>query len=165
MKRKSFAFAFVFISHLAYFFIQTNAQTTTSGGLTGVVTDSSGAVVPDAKIEVRDTTRGTFQTAKTDGDGVYRFFLLAPGRYTLTVSHPGFRDESQEFSVSLGPPGTRNVTLKLAGTSATVKVSDEIALLQAENGDAATTMTQKQISEVPNPGNDLTYIAQTAPGA
>jgi len=65
--------------------------------------------------------------------------------------------------VLLGPPGTRNVTLKLAGTARQSKFSDEIPLLQAENGDAATTMTQKQISEVPNPGNDLTYIAQTAP--
>jgi hypothetical protein len=37
--------------------------------------------------------------------------------------------------------------------------------LQAENGDVATTMNEKQVSEVPNPGNDLTYIAQTAPGA
>jgi hypothetical protein len=144
---------------------RSTAQTTTSGSLTGVVTDPSGAFVPNAKVEIRDSAKGTIQTAKTDGDGVYRFFFLAPGRYTLTVSHPGFREESQEFSVLLGPPGTRNITLKLAGTSATVKVSDEIPLLQAENGDVSTTMTQKQISEVPNPGNDLTYIAQTAPGA
>ena len=40
----------------------------------------------------------------------------------------------------------------------------EAPLIQAENGDVSTTMNQKQISEVPNPGNDLTYIAQTAPG-
>jgi len=165
MRWKSSSFAILFLSHLLCSSTQASAQTTTSGGLTGVVTDASGAVVPEAKIEIRDTTRGSFQTAKTDGDGVYRFFFLVPGRYTLTVSHPGFRDESQEFSVLLGPPGTRNITLKLAGASVTVKVTDEIPLLQAENGDVAITMTQRQISEVPNPGNDLTYIAQTAPGA
>jgi hypothetical protein len=67
--------------------------------------------------------------------------------------------------VVLGPPSTRNVSLELAGSSSTVKVMDEMPLLQAENGDVSTTMNQRQVSQVPNPGNDLTYIAQTAPGA
>lgn len=142
-----------------------SAQTMTSGGLSGVVSDPSYAVVPDASVEIRDNTRGTIQSAKTDSDGVYRFFFLAPGRYTLTVSHPGFREESQNINVLLGPAGTRNITLKIEKTTATVKVTDEALLLQAENGDVSTTMNRQQISEVPNPGNDLTYIAQTAPGA
>jgi hypothetical protein len=165
MRRNGFALASLLLFHLFSFSIQLDAQSTTSGGLTGVVSDPGHAIVPSAKVEIRDNTRGTLQTAKTDSDGVYRFFFLAPGRYTLTVSHPGFRDESQELSVLLGPPGTRNITLKLAGASVTVKVTDEIPLLQAENGDVSITMSQKQISEVPNPGNDLTGIAQTAPGA
>jgi hypothetical protein len=141
------------------------AQTTTSGGLTGVVSDPSRAVVPDANVEIRDNTKGTTQVTKTDSDGVYRFFFVAPGSYTLTVSHDGFRAESQRINVLLGPAGTRNITLKLAGTSATVKVTDEVPLLQAENGDVSVTVSRQQITEVPNPGNDLTYIAQTAPGA
>jgi hypothetical protein len=57
------------------------AQTTTSGGLTGIVSDPSHAVVPAAVVELRDDAKGTIQTAKTDADGVYRFFFLAPGRY------------------------------------------------------------------------------------
>jgi hypothetical protein len=141
------------------------AQTTTSGGLTGVVSDPSHAVVPDAVVELRDNTKGTAQATKTDSDGVYRFFFLAPESYTLTVSHAGFRMEIQKINVLLGPAGTRNITLRLQGTSATVKVTDEVPLLQAENGDASTTMNLLQVSQVPNPGNDLTYIAQTAPGA
>jgi hypothetical protein len=141
------------------------AQTTTSGGLTGVVSDPSHAVVPDAVVELRDNTKGSIQTAKTNGDGVYRFFFLAPGRYTLTVSHDGFRAESRELNVLLGPPGTVNFTLEIAKENTMVKVTGEGPLIQAENGDVSTTMNQKQVSEVPNPGNDLTYIAQTAPGA
>jgi hypothetical protein len=141
------------------------AQTAASGGLTGVISDPSHAVVPDAVVEIRDNTKGTAQATKTDSDGVYRFFFLAPASYTLTVSHAGFREETQNINVLLGPAGTRNITLKLAGTSATVKVTDEVPLLQAENGDASTTMNLLQVSQVPNPGNDLTYIAQTAPGA
>jgi len=145
--------------------VELRAQTTTSGGLTGVISDPSRAVVPEAVVQIRDNTKGASQTAKTDHDGVYRFFFLAPGSYTLTVSRPGFREENQNITVLLGPAETRNVTLKLAGTNATVKVTDEVPLLQAENGDVSTTMSRQQITEVPNPGNDLSYIAQTAPGA
>jgi hypothetical protein len=53
----------------------------------------------------------------------------------------------------------------MAASLTTVKVLGEAPLIHAENGDVSTTMSQLQISEVPNPGNDLTYIAQTAPGA
>ena len=142
-----------------------SAQTTTSGGLTGVVTDPSSAVVPGANIEIMDTAKGTIHTAKTDSEGVYRFFFLAPERYALTITRTGFQKESRIVNVLLGPPVTVNVALKLAKDNATVKVTGEVPLLQAENGDVSTTMNQKQISEVPNPGNDLTYIAQTSPGA
>jgi hypothetical protein len=58
-----------------------------------------------------------------------------------------------------------NVTLEIAKASSEITVTDEAPFIQAENGDASTTMNQKQISELPNPGNDLTYIAQIAPGA
>jgi hypothetical protein len=141
-----------------------NAQTTNSGGLTGVVTDRSRAVVPDADVEIKDNAKGATQSTKTDREGVYRFFFLAPARYVLTVTHSGFRKENRAVNVLLGPTGTVNVALEIEKASTTVNVTSEAPLIQAENGDVATTASQKQISEVPNPGNDLTYIAQTAPG-
>jgi len=144
---------------------KSSAQTTTSGGLAGVIIDPSSAAVPDAHVQIKDNSKGTIQTARTDRDGVYRFFFIAPGRYTLTVTRAGFREESREVDVLLGPPGTLNVTLEIAKENTTVKVTGEAPLFQAENGDVSTTMTQLQVSQVPNPGNDLTYIAQTAPGA
>ena len=141
-----------------------NAQTTTSGGLTGVVTDPSHAVVSDARVEIKDTAKGNIQSTKTDREGVYQFSFLAPGKYLLTVTHTGFREEKRAMNILLGPTVSANVTLRVAKVSTRVSVIAEAPLLQAENGDVATSMNQKQISEVPNPGNDLTYIAQTAPG-
>jgi Carboxypeptidase regulatory-like domain len=141
-----------------------DAQTTTSGGLTGVVTDPSHALVPDTRIEIKNDAKGNIQSTKTDREGVYRFSFLAPGRYTLTATHAGFREEKQAINILLGPPVSVNVTLQLAKVSAGVDVIAEAPLLQAENGDVSVTMSSKQISEAPNPGNDLTYIAQTAPG-
>lgn len=140
------------------------AQTTTSGGLTGVVTDQSGALVSNADVEIKDNSKGTTQSTKTDREGVYRFFFVAPARYTLTVTHQSFRSESRTVNVLLGPPVTVNVSLQIAQTSSEITVNSEAPLVQAENGDVSVTMNQRQVSEVPNPGNDLTYIAQTAPG-
>jgi hypothetical protein len=164
MQRKPFILLFPMLFLVLFFAENSSAQTTTSGGLTGAVSDPSHAVVPDADVELRDNSKGTIQSAKTDGDGVYRFYFLAPGRYTLAVSHPGFRTESRELNVLLGPPVTMNFALEIAQENSTVKVTGEAPLIQAENGDASTTMNQRQVSEVPNPGNDLTYIVQTAPG-
>src|SRR5439155_3270619 len=125
-----------------------NAQTTTSGGLTGVVTDPSNALVPNAEVEIKDNGKGTIQsTTKTDREGVYRFFFLAPGRYTLTVTHVGFRQESRAVNILLGPQVSVNVTLEIAKASTSVTVTEEAPLIQAANGDFSTTINQKQISE------------------
>jgi hypothetical protein len=141
-----------------------SAQTTTSGGLTGVVMDPSHAVVPDAVIEIKDDAKGTVQSTKTDREGMFQFFFLLPARYTLTVIHAGFREEKRAINILLGPAVSVNVTLQVAQVSARVDVISASPLLRAESGDVSTTMNQTQISELPNPGNDLTYIAQTAPG-
>ena len=141
------------------------AQTTISGALAGVVTDPSHAVVPDAEIYLQSLAKGSSQTTKTDRDGSYQFSFLLPGKYKLIIKHAGFREQSCEVDVLLGLAGTRNITLAIEGGNATVQVSGETPLLQTENGDASTTMNLLQVSQVPNPGNDLTYIAQTAPGA
>src|SRR5271169_1894618 len=153
------------LSLLAVFSNKLPAQTTTSGALIGVVTDASKAVVPEADVEIRDVAKGTVQTEKTDREGVYQFFFLPPGRYTLTVTHEGFQKESRAVSILLGPPVSLSISLEITKPGTTVRVEGAALLLNTENGDFSTTMNQQQISELPNPGNDITYIAQIAPGA
>ena len=133
---------------------EVSAQTTTSGGFTGVVSDQSEAVVTNAKVEIKYIQKGNVQSTKTDRGGVYRFFFLPPSHYMLTVTHEGFRTANRRVTVFLGPPLTVNITLEIAKTSSEITVTDEAPLIQAENGDVSTTINQKQISEVPNPGND-----------
>src|ERR1700687_4261755 len=140
-------------------------QTTTSGGLTGVVTDQSNAVVPKADVQIKDNAKGNTQSTRSDYQGVYRFFFLAPGAYTLSVAHHGFQEEKRTVVVRLGPSASVNVSLRVAEVSTSVTVVAEAPLIHAENGDVSSTMSEVQVSEVPNPGNDLTYIGQTAPGA
>ena len=141
------------------------SQTTTSGALSGVVIDQTNAVVPDAAVEIKEVAKGTTQSAKTDGKGAYQFSFLRPGRYTLKITHPGFQETRELVSVQVGPPTTVNVSLQVAETRSEITVVDGAPIIRAQSGDVSETINQKQISEVPNPGNDLTYIAQTAPGA
>src|SRR5215469_7285188 len=89
------------------------AQTTTSGGLTGVITDQSSAVLSNADIQIKESDKSIVQSTRTDHQGVYRFFFLAPAKYTLTVSHDGFRAESRAITVLLGPPVSVNISLKV----------------------------------------------------
>src|SRR5229473_1547628 len=141
-----------------------DGQTTSSGALSGVVIDKTNAVVPNAAVEIKDVAKGTTDYTKTNGEGVYQFSFLRPGKYALSVTDPGFQEERRTVDVLLGPPITVNVTLAIAKASSEVIVADEVPLIQAENGDASASINQKQISELPNPGNDLSYVVQTTPG-
>ncbi len=141
------------------------AQTATTGALAGVVVDQSGAVIPGATIELKDSAKGWSESASTDREGVYHFFFLRPGYYTVEVTHAGFERERRTVSVQVGLPLTLNLALQIETARNDIVVQDESPVVQAENADVSATVTQKQVSEVPNPGNDLTYIAQTTPGA
>src|ERR1700730_12622072 len=141
-----------------------HAQTTNSGGLAGTVTDPSDHFVPGATLELKDSAKGTLQSTKTDAEGAYVFSFLLPGSYTLRVSHPGFTAEIVPVDVLLGPPGTLHVEMAIAAVATTITVNASAPLINMDNGDASTTITERQVSEIPNPGNDLTYIVQTSPG-
>ena len=128
------------------------AQTTSSGALTGVVTDQTNAVIANAQLEIKDAAKGLVQTTNTDREGTYHFFFVTPGKYILTVGHAGFREEHRTVNVLLGPPITVNIMLAIAQATSEITVADEVPLIQAENGDASATVSQVQISELPNPG-------------
>lgn len=140
------------------------AQTTTSGALTGSVRDASSAVIVASVVVIRDTAKGMDRFTTTDGNGEYAFYFLLPSRYTLTVAHQGFRTQSREVIVSLGPAVSVNILLEIASATVSTTVTGQAPRVQADNGDSSTTLSRQQISELPNPGNDLTYIAQSAPG-
>src|SRR5215469_14803329 len=73
---------FIFLALvLVSFSKELRAQTTTTGGLTGVVTDPSEAVVPDATIELKDSAKGTTLSTTTNAEGIYLFSLLLPKIY------------------------------------------------------------------------------------
>ena len=141
------------------------AQSLITGDITGVVTDPSGAAIPNATVTLKNTETGTVQTRTTNAQGAYRFPLLNPGTYTVTAAAQGFQGREQRVAVTVGQATTVNSQLALASASQTVEVTAEGGVVQTENGNVSTTFTPAQIANLPNPGNDLSYIVQTAPGA
>jgi hypothetical protein len=140
------------------------AQTATTGDITGVVTDQTGAVVPDAKVTLKDNAKGNTQDATTNREGAYHFYLLTPSSYTVTVTATGFSTVSRTSPVGVGQIATLNLQLTIGASSTSVTVTEAAPLLQTDNGDTSSSVTAQQVSNVPNPGNDLSAIAQLAPG-
>jgi Carboxypeptidase regulatory-like domain/TonB-dependent Receptor Plug Domain len=142
----------------------TLGQTIVTGGLSGAITDASGATVEGAKLTLQNPATGETFTGTSSAGGAYHFAFLKPGNYTLTISKEGFKTASVNVEVQLGQVATGNVALEVGSTTTTVEVTSQGALLQTENANVTSEFDTKQIQEVPNPGGDVTYIAQVAPG-
>ncbi len=141
------------------------AQSTVTGAVGGTVTDQSGAVLPEVPVTIKSVDRGNSQNTKTNSQGFYQFQLLEPGTYAITVAAANFKTLTTTTTVSVGQNTIVNAKLEVGAAGTTVEVSGEAALLQTESTEISTTFNEREISEVPNPGNDLTFIAQTAPGS
>ena len=145
--------------------ISAAAQSLTSGDITGTVTDPSGAVVSNAAVTLKNNQTGSTQSHAANAQGVYRFSLLAPGSYTVSAESTGFETVTQTTSVTVGQTTETNIQLAISGSATTVEVQGVGGVVQAENGDVSTSFSEQQVANVPNPGNDLSYMLQTAPGA
>src|SRR5271167_1285019 len=139
-------------------------QSLVSGDLVGTVTDPSGAVVPNAPVTLTSNGTGETRNTTTNSSGLYRFSLLNPGSYTVGVSAPGFTKTQSQFNVSVGQSTVANVKLAVGASSQTVEVTGAPPLVQTDNANLSTNFNSTTIEDQPNGGNDLTYIAQTAPG-
>jgi carboxypeptidase family protein len=139
-------------------------QNPTTGGITGVVVDPNNAIIVHARVILRNNARGTTEQANTNTSGAYQFVLLEPGAYTITVEASGYQVANRQVTVTVGEPILVNFQLAIQVRGVAAPKPKPTTLLQAESGNRSTTLTPQQISELPNPGNDITYLAQIAPG-
>src|SRR6202162_1320537 len=141
-----------------------SAQSVVTGALNGTVTDPSGAVIVGATVTLTSTDTGASLTTQTSSSGGHSVGLVKPGRYTLVVLQTGFKQSTQAVDVALGETAVANVKLELGSGSVTVEVTGQGQLLQTENANISTSIETAEIENLPNPGGDLSNIAQTAPG-
>jgi Carboxypeptidase regulatory-like domain len=141
-------------------------QSGTSSALTGMVMDASRAVVAGSTVTARDVNTGAVRTSQTDRSGRFLLAQLNPGTYQIEVMALGFAiQHSPPIVVAVGQTATANFTLAPTGNSQTVEVNAPSAQMDLENPNTSTTLDAKTIANLPNPGQDLTYVAQFAQGA
>ena len=141
-----------------------NGQTSTTGSVAGVVSDSTSAIIPGAVVVLKSVSTDAKQAVKTTSSGSYRFDLVPPGNYTLTVDQTGFSKLETAITVTNAQVLGVDLKLSVGSQSQTINVEAAASTLQTENGNVATNVSQLQIAEVPNSGNNMTYVTKLTPG-
>ena len=135
-------------------------------GIQGTVTDSTGGLVPDAKITVTNTETAKTQEVTSSADGVYRISGLAPGKYVLTVEKAGHKKSVME-NVVIDAESVQgiDVLLEAGEVTASVTITEEVSTqLATENANVAKGVTAAEIKRLPQVGRDPYELARLTPG-
>jgi hypothetical protein len=141
-------------------------QSGTTSALAGTIADRSGAMIANAQVKATAVNTGAFRAVQSNASGRFLFSQINPGTYWVEVHAESFGlGRSEPTSISVGQTATVNFTLSPAATSQSVEVTAQFGLMSLENPNTSTTLEAETIKSLPNPGQDLTYVAQFAPGA
>ena len=141
------------------------AQLSTTASITGIVTDSSGGVVPAAKVDVTDQDTKVVASTQTNGDGVYVLPSLTVGTYTVKVTKEGFK-EYVENDIILHPATveTVNVTLSPGAVTSLVTVSAGAVAVETSTSEVSNQVESGQIGILPLNGRNYQALAAMMPG-
>lgn len=136
------------------------------GSLTGTVRDTTGAVIPSAKIVLANDATGMAMTTKSTSTGTYVFNAVYTGTYTLTVMEQSF-ETFADHGIAIHIQDRLNVDAILAVGQQTqqITVTASSGQLQTQSPEVGMTMTGGEIDDLPLMGRDWTSLAQTAAGA
>jgi hypothetical protein len=137
----------------------------TTGTILGTVTDEKGGSVADATVEVKNLDTNLSRTLMTSADGRFEFLSLPPGRYTLTVSKPGFAKLVQEGAVlTVGQAMSLPVTMKVSSTQENIVVSATPDVVDTTSTNASSTLDELAVSETPILGRKFEDLLTLTPG-
>jgi Carboxypeptidase regulatory-like domain/TonB-dependent Receptor Plug Domain len=142
-----------------------HAQNTVAGAIAGTVTDSTGAVLPNAQITVTNQDTHQVSAATTTTRGSYSVENLPDGNYTLTVAAGGFR-QSIVTDIHLDPGQRRGQDVKMAVGSVDAKVTVEADRLavQTESAESGGTISAKEVANLMLNGRNFQQLATLVPG-
>src|SRR5580700_8250336 len=134
--------------------------------LEGTVTDSSGAVVREGRVQIVGVETGIGQEQPTNSKGYYRFPGLAVGRYTVTATNPNFKTKViDEVVLQVGQTRTLNIQLEVGAVTEKVEVQAAAEPTDRSSAEAATVISTDQIANLPNNGRDWASFTLLAPFA
>ncbi len=155
--RIRFLFLFLLASSLSAII---SAQVAITGKITGVVTDSSGAAVPNATVTVKSSALMTPRTTNTSADGGYLFDLLSPGTYEVTVTASGFQTVNETgIVITAGFTATVNSKLQVGAVTQTIQVEGE-PVVDLQSVQTSTTFDQSLLQDIPSGRDPWSTVAQ-----
>ncbi len=141
-------------------------QGETTSAIVGQVTDPSDAAVPGAVVTITNRETGLYRSVTTDDAGRFTFPQLKPGAYSVKAEAPGFEPQGIDNLFSgLGEKQTVNFVLRLAQASQSIEVAGAAPIINPDNPNTSANLSAPALEDLPNPGGDLTYPLQFAPGA
>ena len=166
VRRKTFILKtgtiFLFIMSL---FGAASAQTSTSGQISGNVTDQSGAAVPDATVTATQTATGEIRTVTTSADGNYTIQNLDIGTYRVTVTKTGFKETAVgSVTVNVANVTRQDVALEVGEISQTVNITADQVQVQTETATVGEVVSGEQVRELPLNGRSFVQLTQLQPG-
>ncbi len=136
-----------------------------SGTVTGTVTDPSGALLPGASITVTDLSSKKVLTSVTNKTGQYVMTDVPTGHYSIAATKPGFAtDQIPEQEVLVGAQTTANFRLSIGSESTTIEVQASNADLQTMSASTGTTVDQALVESLPAIGRDVATFVTMQPG-
>lgn len=136
-----------------------------AAGVSGIVTDPKGAVVPGATIKATATETGIVETQQTNAEGFYSFLDLSPGRYDIEVSHAGFSEFRQTgLQLDLDSAKVLNVKLAVGQVTEQVQVSSSAVQLDTGSTQMGQVISAETMTSVPLVTRSYTDLLALQPG-
>ncbi|MDQ6678201.1 MAG: carboxypeptidase-like regulatory domain-containing protein, partial [Acidobacteriota bacterium] len=134
--------------------------------ITGTITDSSGGIVPSAKVVVAEQGTGQVYELTTNSAGEFTRPALKPSTYNVTVTASGFKKaERRDIVLASGERTGVNIALTVGDIGQTVEISAATPLLQTESTQVGASINSKTLSDVPLGGQrNFAYLARLSPG-
>lgn len=142
-----------------------HGQATNTGTVVGQITDPTGALIPDVKVTLADSSAGITLYSATNDQGKYIFPNVPPGTYSISAAKSGFSSaKSVGLVVNVSTQLTTNLTMKVGGGSETVEVQVLGTELQTLNSTVGQTIPQEAINALPSLNHDVNTFTSMQPG-
>jgi hypothetical protein len=136
-----------------------------SASVSGRVTDQTAAVISEAEIEITDVDTGISQTTKTNGEGLYSFLALKPGRYVMNIRKESFESISVTgLTFNVGEHFSRDVVLKVGSITQSVSVTAETSHVNTTDAGVSTVIDRATVENMPLNGRSFQSLLQLTPG-
>lgn len=141
------------------------AQSANHGSIEGLVSDPSAAAIPGTILRAADQQRSVTFNTTSNADGLFRFPVLPVGTYELSAEHSGFAKwVERNIEVTVGSQINRDISLQLAGTSASILVNDPAPAVETTRSQVSFTVNDRSVSDLPANGRNYLDFVLLTPG-